>query len=118
MTMQRFSLDGIIQQAFYDQVMLSDNTDLPPEERPDRADRSDLGVLKDGDDVTMTGGLVVRVLCPGRGKAQFNGWFVDTALYNQPTPYSGEVYEIADRAPVDPNEEAMPAGFPPERPSP
>lgn len=80
------------------------DNDLAPEDRPDRADRSDLGALKDGDDV-IASGTPVRVICPGRGR----GWFYSMIIEEQGfTIGQHEAQYVTDRAPADPNETPMP----------
>lgn len=90
--------------------------DLPPEDRPNRVDRSDLGALKDDDDVEVSSGTHVRVVCPGRGRGWFYCWWYE-AMFRTWMVGQMEAVNVTDRAPADPDEEPMPIFPEPEPPA-
>jgi hypothetical protein len=77
--------------------------DLTAEPRPDRVDRTDIGVLKDDDDVTVFGYQLARVVCAGPDVGWFYALYVDGVTSN---PLLGQfkALDLTDRAPADPNE--------------
>jgi hypothetical protein len=96
-----------IRQQYLDAAANGADDDLDPSERPNRADRSDLGALKDDDDVEINNGNRVRVLCPGRGLGYFYSWGYD-ALFGSWVLGQYEASSVTDRAPADPEETPMP----------
>lgn len=82
---------------------------------PLRSDRSDLGALKDSDDVTV-GGIQARVICPGEALGWFYAWTWDLFDPNKIVLGQYEAQYVTDRAPVDPEETPMPIFPEPESP--
>lgn len=78
--------------------------DLPPEERPNRAEVSPGCLLKFGDELEIYGSTVLY-LCPGRGI----GWLHAISLEGATIPLGQyEATTVTDRIPMDPAEPPMP----------
>lgn len=116
--MDRMGSDTIDQVcAYWRTVVLADDcSDLPPEERPTRAEIAPGCRLKEGDDV-FCNGQVYRVVCPARGIGWFTGWSLDPVTGSVIGPI--DAYQVTDRAPADPAEPPLPIFDPPtEEPPP
>lgn len=88
----------------------ADDSQLDPLDSPKRTDVCPGTYLKENDDVACySGSMVVRVLAAVQGRDNFAAWWIDSELG---TPQVGtvQVEYVTDRAPADPNEEAMPNG--------
>lgn len=91
-----------------DELMERANTggddDLPPEDRPNRAEVCTGCLLKFSDEVEVYGGTVLY-LCPGRGY----GWFYGISVDGATVPLGCyPAADVTDRIPADPNETPMP----------
>ncbi len=80
------------------------DSDLPPEDRPNRSEIQAGCLLKFGDEVEVYG-TTYLVLCPGRGY----GWFYCLSIDGATVPLSClPTKDVAGRIPADPNETPMP----------
>ena len=117
MTMNRLVIDSVAQ-IFRGQILTACangmDDDLPPEDRPDRAEVVVGSFLKIFDHVRMHDDTECVVIAPGRGSGYFSGWHVDSDGQNVLGMYAG--IDVIDRAPADPNETPMPIFPEPEEP--